>query len=778
VNEKSPDGDNPLLVACNRRRTEIVRLLLDHGANPNVIGVHNPNQSGLEASTPLIRAAANPEIVALLLDHGADPNLIDPSSSLTPLGAAASISPETVKLLLDHHADPNLHAGRSDFPLSAAASAGNEASVRLLLAANANPNAFVGMAALQFAVIQNNLKVLQLLLDAHADPNVQDRNGDTALYYVVRSGAKSETARKLLEAGADPRIANSEGITPLYASMSDAVSNSIVPEQTKEVEPTDEPSKIWDLFLAHGADINAATKEGKTALHVAMENENLNAIEWLIGHGADLLAKVTGGGAPLANAKPEFQLLIAKKYLFPRWLKLRAVTVFHLDSGVPMSFPAQFAFDQPPFALDALLDAWTFPKRYRDVPDRDFPQQFSVSIYREVSRGDVSEIAKVNLRLYGERQLRWPLLQWGDVLVVESSSASRTPVSRTPPRRFSALDLQGMSDRSICKVDVQVGEKLQTIQMGLPDVGLWSATSDLLPQWTLSDLVTHLADANPRLRLDQVKLQRTIEGKQQEWVLDLRQEPVGEDQVRVKSVPANLADGDKLIFLTTPPDDREAIVRRKSGIFRVARGGLFGEKTYSPSPMDEPHTLCQLIADSDLRGRMLIPNPDFSRVVIHRLKEGSGAEEDVAVNLMDLHADVPLQWGDIVEIPSNLLKEESVWTGIDTSVQELLRNVLTRSVELVLSDKEQKRIRETAQFRPLEWKVNSWVLNGHAGDASTDIRDHFSIKRLLEISHVDLEKIRRVHVLSGDKVRQISIEDLNKYDPRFQNRDVIEPVLR
>ena len=228
----------------------------------------------------------------------------------------------------------------------------------------------------------------------------------------------------------------------------------------------------------------------------------------------------------------------------------------------------------------------------------------------------------------------------------------------------------------------------------------------------------------------------------------------------------------------------------------MARSGLLGERIYAPAPFDEPHSLCQLIADSDLKSAMLIPNPEFSRIVIHRLKDDSGGEEDIAVNLVDLltrmeklterppqeeiraKADVPLQWGDIVEIPSNRLKEENVWTGINGTLGLSMESVLWRGAELVLADTERFSDRESVRFRPFEWKTNAWELNTHAGEASTDLDDHLSLKRLLERYQVDLEKVQRLDIHSPNGVRQISIDDLKKYEPRFRDGDVIVPVLR
>ena len=78
VNAQSSYGDTALKLAARRNQgiwverygvkdTIIEKLLLDHGANPN-IGDHSGKTALMEAA-----AAGNEELVKLLLDHGASP---------------------------------------------------------------------------------------------------------------------------------------------------------------------------------------------------------------------------------------------------------------------------------------------------------------------------------------------------------------------------------------------------------------------------------------------------------------------------------------------------------------------------------------------------------------------------------------------------------------------------------------------------------------------------------------------------------------------------------
>lgn len=82
------DGFPPLIAALSSDRNDVLRLLLEHGANPNT-------QRGINDYTPLHMAVAqrNAHAILILLDHGADPHArtrIDDCE--TPLEMASGMS--------------------------------------------------------------------------------------------------------------------------------------------------------------------------------------------------------------------------------------------------------------------------------------------------------------------------------------------------------------------------------------------------------------------------------------------------------------------------------------------------------------------------------------------------------------------------------------------------------------------------------------------------------------------------------------------------------------
>ena len=237
-NAENARGRTPLFEAsADERNYEVVKVLLEHGADPN------GRCSGVSGETPLFVASAdgrNYEVVKVLLEHGADPNGRGGVFRETPLFAAAGSTgtAEIVRLLLENGADPNAEDDRGFTPLMQAATDGFDVEVvKSLLGkgADVNHRSPTGETALlqaagcfkdsyevdddkervrRLAEEKEHYDVVRLLLDAGADVNVQCKEyGRTPLFYAEWEGAPS-IARLLLERGADPSLPDKWGRTP------------------------------------------------------------------------------------------------------------------------------------------------------------------------------------------------------------------------------------------------------------------------------------------------------------------------------------------------------------------------------------------------------------------------------------------------------------------------------------------------------------------------------------------------------------------------------------
>jgi ankyrin repeat protein len=110
ANAFGDDGFHPLGLACFFGRVDAARVLLEHGADPNVLSrnehiqtaaIHAAaaaNESGADESTRY-------ELVKLVLEHGADPNLPQ-GGGFRAIDAARQNGDERVEqLLLAHGAE-------------------------------------------------------------------------------------------------------------------------------------------------------------------------------------------------------------------------------------------------------------------------------------------------------------------------------------------------------------------------------------------------------------------------------------------------------------------------------------------------------------------------------------------------------------------------------------------------------------------------------------------------------------------------------------------------
>jgi HEAT repeat protein len=188
-------GDE-VVSAVLARETERVAAALRAGADAD-----RPNEYG---TTPLYCASVQGyhEIVRLLLEYGADPNLPGGGEDEgLPLCAAASWDHwETVQALLDGGADPDRAEGGGWTPLLWAAARGHLRSADLLLDAGARTGLADthGATPLTLAAAYGAYGVAASLLDHGADPGRAGRDGATPLQ-IARAGIGSDVESELRE---------------------------------------------------------------------------------------------------------------------------------------------------------------------------------------------------------------------------------------------------------------------------------------------------------------------------------------------------------------------------------------------------------------------------------------------------------------------------------------------------------------------------------------------------------------------------------------------------
>lgn len=248
--------NEPILRAALRGSAKDVSQLLAAGADANA--------KGIEGATPLLYAVRDPEKVRLLLEHGANPNLASKHGTVPLIMAAGFTGPkakESVRRLLKGGAKPNIARELYDSPLSMAIASGDEEMVRILIDGGAKMGPLNGAMA---ATIPN-VSMLRFLIRQGLNVDVPlNKQKETMLRWAVADGSV-EAVDILLELGADPN-----------AIVEDAPSILMI---SAMCDPGH--TRIIEALLKRGAKPEIATKEGKTALSLARKYGNMGAVRLL-----------------------------------------------------------------------------------------------------------------------------------------------------------------------------------------------------------------------------------------------------------------------------------------------------------------------------------------------------------------------------------------------------------------------------------------------------------------------------------------------------------------
>ena len=167
------------------------------------------NAMGGELDTPM-HAAVNAEhtnILSLLVEHGADMESLATSScaSLTPLNYAAwGGRPEVGQYLLDHGADIDARSNQRNTPLMLAVYRGHVEFTRMLIERGAviDARGHQDRTSLHFAAVHGRTECARLLLEHGADVNARDEDGRTPSQLGSKWGPR-EVVELLLEYGAE-----------------------------------------------------------------------------------------------------------------------------------------------------------------------------------------------------------------------------------------------------------------------------------------------------------------------------------------------------------------------------------------------------------------------------------------------------------------------------------------------------------------------------------------------------------------------------------------------
>jgi len=270
-----------LVYACENENLDLVKLLVEHGANVNLV-----DENGY---SPLISACAynNSNIAKYLIEHGADINqsffLNTPLNIVyqngTPLTIACRNGNEDIALcLLEHGANVNDKDRSGCTPISYACKKGNVNIIRFLMNYGADESQcqFPFIPSLIIAYEENDEYMIEYYNEQIIKYNNNVQLCDACAYgneiivkYLVEHGVKVNEEKYNVRTSSE--AANKYNTTPLINAC----------ENNHEA--------IIKYLVEHGADANkSCSYDGKTPLLMAYKNKNETIIKYLIDHGANV----------------------------------------------------------------------------------------------------------------------------------------------------------------------------------------------------------------------------------------------------------------------------------------------------------------------------------------------------------------------------------------------------------------------------------------------------------------------------------------------------------
>ena len=259
------------------KRLEIANILLNAGADPNfytyIIG----------SEIPLIEATKynNVEVCKLLLEKGAELNVRDSCGNTAIHEAAINGSIEVTKLLYNNGAEVDLTSAFVldlkdkivELTQDMTSKECKNILSNLLLEAIKKQNLVLTKALAEYRVIigdysfreairYGNIEIIKLLILNGADLETISCYKDTVLHIAARNNKNNDLVKLLLESGMDPNKINDDGYTALHIAV------LFIPS-------LDGCFDVINTLVNYGADVKIKDKNGNNIFHLIAKRPHL-----------------------------------------------------------------------------------------------------------------------------------------------------------------------------------------------------------------------------------------------------------------------------------------------------------------------------------------------------------------------------------------------------------------------------------------------------------------------------------------------------------------------
>jgi ankyrin repeat protein len=645
------------IIATQQELLALKRQLIAVSDDPSL----SPNAAPSSPAATVVTDEEEQEIRRIQAMIRNSPDLISAPSgdpSMTPLERAASKGQLRVaEFLLKAGAEVN-PTRSSTTPLHRAARAGHKTMVELLVRRGANVNALSSyqQAPLHYAAEKGFVSVVEILLTAGADPNLRDSSGSTPLALAAFNGFRN-VMEPLLRNRADPNLTTTN--PPAYYTEKDRQQSTGAPLHFAAFRGD---AAMVSLLLANHADVQLGRPWSKeTALNIAAGRGDTNVARLLIAAGANVnAAPLNGGFTPLhtaaSNCQREMVRLLLEKGALPN-----ANAVYRDPDTTPLMIAAERG-DSGIVCL--LLDA-------KADPNPKTTNGYSALLWAIWS--DQADLVKLLLAHRADANARKdgiPLLE----TALRSTNAVFAAMIEAKPD----LNARNAKGRTALHHAVQSGlvEKAEMLLAAGADPNI--RDNDGL---TPLDLLKSMASASslPRSGLP---APGTPSSSTRSSLADLLRhygaldDLPRFDRIQVSRPSARFS---ATVFLKGTNDWNRFTLFDLVGVqYDLLTASTKGASRSRPAPY------------GSFAANNLLPFPDLARVVIHR-PTGRGTnwsklEVDLvrALDSGDCSADVPLQFGDVVEIPEADHVLDRTWTGLTTNALFALKKCLTRHLSITV----------------------------------------------------------------------------------------------
>ncbi|XP_059178222.1 uncharacterized protein LOC131957434 [Physella acuta] len=340
INEQNSAGETPLMIAVREQNPTAVTMLTRHGADLEI----SKDPDGKFTALSLAGVKGYVDVVKTLVGLGARVDCME-SGTILNMARENGFLEDIVYLENEFRR----HEGLESSALYLAVEVGDLETVQALVKCGADLDKLdkFGQTVLQRAINSQHMdiaeclihagvyldskdfygrtafnldkmkKLISLLLEKGADPNIKDSRGRSLLFRSLEENHLN-LANVLIEGNADVNTANEVGETPLNIAVNrndtDMIKNLLrkgadvnlyggkfLPNPIRVAETGN--FEMMKLFLQHKADVDV-TVDGVNALFISIEKNDTNMWELLVGNGAGLEA---------FNARGETVLMMAVK---------------------------------------------------------------------------------------------------------------------------------------------------------------------------------------------------------------------------------------------------------------------------------------------------------------------------------------------------------------------------------------------------------------------------------------------------------------------------------